>query len=118
MPSHIILVGSYATSVYTLHFDPVASSGPALTLTDKLDVGFHPSWLTRHPHVAADGNKVVFTGLEQSEGRVVVLRFDQNGRGEKLAEVSSEGADPCTEEVIRRSDGRYELVVGNVGPPI
>ena len=62
---HRILVASYTNEIYTLAFDPQA---PSLTLTSTITVGHHPSWITPHP----TDKSIVFTALEQSEGKIVV----------------------------------------------
>ncbi|TFY63937.1 hypothetical protein EVG20_g6120 [Dentipellis fragilis] len=84
-----ILVASYTDAVYTLAFD---SSRSSLELVSSTTVGYHPSWITPHPHEPS----VVFTGLEQENGRVVVLKYDANGVGTILGEISSGGKDPAS----------------------
>jgi len=99
-----ILVGSYTNDVYTLKFDPDASS---LTLASSVEVGFHPSWITPHPKDAS----IVFAGLEQPDGKIVSVKFDGEGRGTLLGGVPSGGADPCS--LLAVGD---EVLVGNVCP--
>lgn len=84
-----IYVGSYTNEIYTLAFDPDA---PSLSLASTLTVGFHPSWLAAHP----SDPSIVFAGIEQTEGEIVVVKFDEGGRGSLLGRVSSGGASPCT----------------------
>lgn len=99
-----IYVGSYTHEIYTLAFDPDA---PSLTLVDSLTVGFHPSWLTPHP----TDKSIVFAGIEQTDGKIAAVKFDERGHGTLLGSVSSGGGSPCcilaTEE---------ELLIGNVRP--
>ncbi|KAI0701014.1 putative isomerase YbhE [Cerioporus squamosus] len=84
-----ILVASYTNEIYTLAFDPEA---PSLTLTSTVTLGHHPSWITPHP----TDKTVVFTALEQSEGKIVVLKLDDEGRATVIGEGPSGGADPCS----------------------
>ncbi|KAG5644309.1 hypothetical protein DXG03_008727 [Asterophora parasitica] len=86
---HLILTSSYTNEVSTLTFDPEASS---IEVTSSVTVGHHPSWITFYP----EDHSLVFTGLEQTDGKVVALKFDQEGKGEVVAEASSGGADPCS----------------------
>ena len=97
-----ILVASYTNEIYTLAFDPQA---PSLTLTSTITVGHHPSWITPHP----TSKRIVFTALEQSEGKIIVLSVDEEGRLAVFGEGSSGGADPCT--LVALDD---HLLLGNV----
>ena len=99
-----ILVASYTESVFTLAFDPVASS---LEIISSLKVGHRPSWITSHP----GDSFIVFAGLEQTEGRVVVLKYDERGQGKVLGSFSSGGRDPAS--LLATKD---TLFVGNVRP--
>lgn len=99
---HRILVASYTNEIYTLAFDP---SVPSLTLTSALTVGHHPSWITPH----STDKKIVFTALEQSEGKIIVLKLDDEGRAAVVGEGPSGGADPCS---LLALDG--QLLLGNV----
>ena len=101
-----IYVGSYTNEIYTLAFDPEA---PSLTLVSALTVGFHPSWLTAHP----SDPSVVFTGIEQTDGQIVTVKFDKNGQGTILGSVSSGGGSPCNLLAIES-----ELLIGNVCPSV
>ncbi|TFK90252.1 putative isomerase YbhE [Polyporus arcularius HHB13444] len=96
-----ILVASYTNEIYTLAFDP---SVPSLTLTSTLTVGHHPSWITPH----STDKKIVFTALEQSEGKIIVLKLDDEGRAAVVGEGPSGGADPCS---LLALDG--QLLLGN-----
>lgn len=96
-----ILVASYSNDVYSLAFDPDV---PSLTLTSALTVGHHPSWVTPHPRDPS----LIFTGLEQSDGRILAIKYDEHNRGTVVGQISSLGADPCTLVVHER-----ELLVGN-----
>lgn len=69
-----ILVGSYTDEVYTLSFDPASSS---LKVDSSVTVGHHPSWITSHP----DNRSLIFAGLEQSQGKIIALKYDEEGRG-------------------------------------
>lgn len=98
-----ILTASYTDRIETLLFDSEARS---LSITSSLTVGHHPSWITPHP-----GNPAVwFTALEREDGRVVAIEYDEEGKGNIVGEVSSEGAEPCTLVAFKG-----ELLVGNVG---
>jgi len=97
-----ILTATYTDRVETLSFDPDAKS---LSITSSLTVGHHPSWITPHPENPA----IWFTGLEQDDGRVVAIEYDEDGKGKVVGELSSEGADPCT-LVAYKGD----LLIGNV----
>ncbi|KAH8985930.1 hypothetical protein EDB86DRAFT_2956882, partial [Lactarius hatsudake] len=44
-----------------------------LEVTSKIKVGNRPSWLTAHP----DDPTLVFTGLEQSDGITIALKFNE-----------------------------------------
>lgn len=98
-----ILTSTYADRIETLLFDSEARS---LSTASSLTVGHRPSWITPHPE-----NPVIwFTGLEQEEGRVVAIEYDEDGKGTIVGEISSEGAEPCT-LVVYKGD----LLIGNVG---
>ena len=99
-----IYVGSYTDEIYTLAFDP---AGPSLSLVSALTVGFHPSWLARHPLDAS----IIFTGLEETDGKIVAVKYDDKGHGTLLGSVSSGGGSPCN---LVATDS--ELLVGNVRP--
>ena len=99
---HRILVASYTNEIYTLAFDPEA---PSLTLTSTLTVGFHPSWITPHP----TDKTIVFTALEQDDGKLVALKCDEEGRLAVISEGPSGGKDPCS--LVALGD---ELLVANV----
>ncbi|KAF9819552.1 hypothetical protein IEO21_02016 [Rhodonia placenta] len=96
-----ILVGSYANEIYTVSFDPDTSS---ISLVSSITVGYHPSWITPHPTDIS----LVFAGLEQAEGKIVVVRYDEGGKGSLVGEVPSGGADPCT-----LLAAGTELLIGN-----
>lgn len=100
--SYRILVGSYSDQVYTLSFDP---NIPSLSLVSSVTVGHHPSWLTPHPKDLS----LVFAGVEQSDGKIVALKFDDSGKGIIVGELPSGGADPCT--LLATGD---QLLVANV----
>ncbi|PCH35647.1 3-carboxy-cis,cis-mucoante lactonizing enzyme [Wolfiporia cocos MD-104 SS10] len=96
-----ILVGSYTNEIYTVVFDSDAST---LVLESTSTVGYHPSWITPHP----TDRSIVFAGLEQTEGKVVTIKYDELGHGTLIGEVPSGGADPCT-----LLAAGTELLVGN-----
>lgn len=98
-----ILAGSYTNEIYTLNFDPTSSSLISVTATT---VGFHPSWIACHP----DDDSLIFAALEEHEGKVVAVKFGENGEGINLGQSSSGGADPCSLLVTKE-----QLIVGNVG---
>ena len=110
MATYKILVGSYTDSIYTLEFDPAPPGGgtPTLKLVSQVNVGHHPSWIEAHP----SDRSLIFTGLEQADGQIVVVKYDKDGKGHKIDEATcaSGGADPCT--LLVTED---ELIVGNVG---
>lgn len=86
--SYRILVSSNTDFVYTLCFSPATGS---LDLEYQTYTGHHPSWIAPHP-----GDKsLIFTGLEQQEGKIVVLRFD-NGKGIVEKMMTSGGSEPCS----------------------
>ena len=105
-----ILAGSYTDSIHTLEFDPTPSHTPTLKLVSQVNVGHHPSWIDAHP----SDRSLVVTGLEQDDGQIVVVKYDENGKGQKVEEAtcSSGGAAPCTLLVTE-----HEIIVGNVSPP-
>ncbi|KAG6864569.1 hypothetical protein C0991_008612 [Blastosporella zonata] len=86
---HLIFTASYTKEVSTLAFDPEAGS---IALLSTVTVGHHPSWITFYP----GDHSLVFTGLEQADGKAIALKFDEQGNGKIVAEVPSGGADPCT----------------------
>lgn len=88
--AHRILVASYTNDIVTLLFDPAAKT---LSVEASLAVGYRPSWVTPYP----GDNSLIFTGLEQSDGKVVAIKFDyENKKAEVVKEVQSAGADPCS----------------------
>lgn len=97
-----IAVGSYSDQVHFLKFDPEISS---LTVLPSITVGYHPSWLTPHH----SDPSIIYAGIEQSDGRVVTLKLEQDGRVAILADISSGGDSPCT--LLTSQD---ELLIGNV----
>jgi len=96
-----ILAGSYTNEIYTLDFDPSSSSLASVTATT---VGYHPSWIACHP----GDHSLIFAALEEREGKVVAVKFGENGEGIGLGQSSSGGADPCS--VLVTAD---ELIIGN-----
>ncbi|EMD32989.1 hypothetical protein CERSUDRAFT_118417 [Gelatoporia subvermispora B] len=96
-----ILVGSYSNEIYTLAFDPDISS---LTLASSVTVGYHPSWIERHP----GDPSVILAGIEQADGEIVAVKFDRDWRGKVAGRKTSGGSDPCT--ILPLGD---ELVIGN-----
>lgn len=97
-----ILVASYTNSITTLLFDP---SKPSLSVTSSIEVGFHPSWITPHP----GDTSIVFTGLEDTVGKIITLKYDEDGKGTVLGEIESGGDSPAS---LLAVDGT--LLVGNV----
>lgn len=97
-----ILTATYTDRIETLLFDAEAKS---LSITSSLTAGHRPSWITPHP----ENPGIWFTALEQEDGRVVAIKYDKDGKGSIVEEVSSEGAEPCT---LVAYDGN--LLVGNV----
>ncbi|KAI0090803.1 putative isomerase YbhE [Irpex rosettiformis] len=96
-----IYVGSYTNELTALQFDSGTSS---LTILSSVTVGYHPSWLTPLP----SDRTVIFTGLEQSDGKIVTVKYDEKGQALLLGTVPSGGADPCA----LLADGD-ELLIGN-----
>ncbi len=97
-----LLVSSYTDAIYTISFDSEAGTVEVVSTTR---VGHHPSWVTPHP----DDPSLVFAGLEQAEGVVLAIKFDDKGEGNVAGRVSSGGADPCS--LLATKD---ELLVANV----
>ena len=103
---HRLLVASYTNSVYTLEYDPSKPSDSAIAITSRIDVGFHPSWLAKHP----SDPSLIFTALEQAEGRLLVLKYDvMSGKGAVVSDVPSGGHSPCTVLALEN-----EIFTGNV----
>ena len=101
-----IVVGSYNDSVYTLTFDGSKSGADALSLSSTLPVGYHPSWVEKHP----SDPSLVFTVLEQPEGLLLALRYDvQAGTGKVIASIPTGGHSPCSILVMEE-----DILVGNV----
>ncbi|KAF8874068.1 putative isomerase YbhE [Mucidula mucida] len=112
-----ILVASYSNSIYTLEFDPVARS---LARIASIEVGHHPSWITFHPK----DRSLVFTGLEQADGKILALKYNAQGEGRVVAEAPSGGADPCslhaTDDdllIANYSSGRVSVLPISVDAP-
>jgi 6-phosphogluconolactonase (cycloisomerase 2 family) len=101
-----IYVGSYSSEIYALEFNPQAAS---LTLLSTITVGHHPSWITSHP----SDPTFIFTALEQSDGKIIALKYDKKGQGKIVTTVPSGGADPCV--LFAKDD---ELLIGNVSDRI
>ncbi|KAF8959201.1 Lactonase, 7-bladed beta-propeller-domain-containing protein [Flammula alnicola] len=89
-----ILVASYTSDITTLSFDPATAS---LKEISSITVGHHPSWISSHPAHPS----LVWTGLEQSDGKILTLRYDENGKGRVVSETSSAGKDPCSLLVLK-----------------
>ena len=88
-----ILVASYTNDIVTLEFD---SDNGTLERTSSTTVGHRPSWIEGHP----TNPGILYTGLEQSDGKILALRFEHYGRkGEIVSEISSHGEDPCSVHV-------------------
>lgn len=101
-----VLTATYTDRIETLLFDSEAKS---LSVASSLTVGYHPSWITPHP----ENPSIWFTGLEQEDGRVVAIKYDDEGKGRVVGELSSEGAEPCTLAAYKG-----DLLVGNVSSPL
>ncbi|KAF7356670.1 3-carboxy-cis,cis-mucoante lactonizing enzyme [Mycena venus] len=84
-----ILVASYTHCIQSLVFDASAST---LTTHSVVEVGFHPSWIEFHP----SDRSLVFAALEQAEGKIVAVKYDESGNGTVVADAPSGGADPCS----------------------
>ncbi|KAF8627761.1 hypothetical protein AX17_006126 [Amanita inopinata Kibby_2008] len=84
-----ILASSYTDYIYLLSFDPVTGS---LTVESTTKVGRHPSWITSYP----GDNSLIYAGLEQENGRIVVLKYDGDGKGTVVEDITSGGRDPCS----------------------
>ena len=84
-----ILTSTYTNDVVTLGFDHEAGT---LNVLSSVTVGYHPSWITFYP----GDHSLVFAGLEQADGRVIALKYDQEGKGSVVATASSQGAAPCS----------------------
>ena len=99
--AHHILVASEASSITTLYF----SAKGSLEISSDIIVGPRPTWLTSHKSHPG----MVFTGLEESDGKVVALRYDEQGEGEVISEASSGGQGPCS--LLATRD---EILIANV----
>ena len=97
-----IYVGSYTNEISTLSFDSEASK---LAVTSSINVGHHPSWITPHPK----DSTLIFTGLEQDDGQILAIKFDQKGHGVVVGRAPSAGRDPCN---LLATDS--ELFIANV----
>ena len=102
MMCYRILVASYSDGLTSLVFDP---KGPTLKVISEIKVGNRPSWLTAHP----DDPTLVFTGLEQSDGIIVALKFNEDGNAAVVGRIPSGGEDPAS--LLATTD---TLLVGNV----
>lgn len=105
-PAHRIYVGSYTDAIYTLEFhpSPPGSDSPTLALLGKTHVGQNPSWIAQHP----SDNSLVFTGLEQENGEIAVIKYGEEAEGAVVARARSGGSDPCS--LLATED---ELLIGN-----
>ena len=109
--THHIVVSSYSSSLATVAFtEPTASSTGSLSVVSSTEVGFHPSWAVGHPL----DKSLVFTGLEEMEGKIVVLKYDAQGKGTIVAE-SEKGTASCPCHLIIDEEGT-ELIVANYIP--
>lgn len=97
-----ILVASNTDRITSLFFDPY---GPTLNVTSEIVVGPHPTWITGHPA----NPSLAFTGLEQQDGIVVALKFDDTAKGTIVEQIPSGGASPAS--LLATTDA---LFVGNV----
>jgi hypothetical protein len=102
MTGHRVLVASYSDRITSLLFDP---NGPTLIATSEITVGTRPSWLTAHP----TDPSLVFTGLEQTEGVAVALKYDNSGIGNIVGQIPSGGAEPVSLLATANT-----LLIGNV----
>ncbi|KAJ6621404.1 Lactonase, 7-bladed beta-propeller-domain-containing protein [Mycena sp. CBHHK59/15] len=75
--------------VCSLVFDASAST---LTCHSSVEVGFHPSWIEFY----TSDHSLVFAGLEQKEGKIVAIKYNDSGHGSVVGETPSGGADPCS----------------------
>ncbi|KAF8805190.1 putative isomerase YbhE [Phlegmacium glaucopus] len=96
-----ILVGSYSNDITTLAFDSITET---LQVVSSLTVGHHPSWITSHDAHPS----LVWTGLEQSEGKILALSHDKQGNCKVVSETSSAGSDPCFIWAAK-----HELIIAN-----
>ena len=85
-----ILVGSHTYNVYTLHFSP-SSDSDALKVVSRTNIGYHPTYLVRHPTV----KDRVITTIEQEAGELAVLKVDYNGAVQVVQKVGCGGLYPC-----------------------
>ena len=97
-----ILVASNTDRITSIFFDPY---GPTLNVTSEIIVGPHPTWITGHP----TNPSLAFTGLEQQDGVIVVLTFDDTAKGTIVGQIPSGGASPAS--LLATTDA---LFVGNV----
>ena len=101
MVNHI-LVGSYSNDITTLAFD---STTKTLKVASSLTVGHHPSWIASHDAHPS----LVWTGLEQSDGKILALSLGERGTCRVISETSSAGSDPCFLWATKD-----ELIIANV----
>lgn len=99
-----ILVASNTNRITSLFFDPY---GPTLNVTSEIVVGSYPMSIIGHPN----NPSLAFTGLEQEDGVVVALTFDETGNGTIVGEIPSGGAIPGSLLATMEA-----LFVGNVSP--
>lgn len=100
--SHRIIAGSFTDEIYSLDFDP---SSMSLTFVAAATVGHSPSWIICHP----DDHSLIFAVSAKPEGKVVAVKFDENGKGKIVGQSLSGGAGPCS--LLAATD---ELIVANV----
>jgi hypothetical protein len=82
-----ILVASNTTRITSLLFNPYGQYGATLNVTSKTVVGTQPMWITGHP----TNPSLAFTGLEQSDGMAIALKYDHTGNGSIVGEIPSGG---------------------------
>lgn len=100
------VVASYTDALHTLAFDPSKPADSALAHISSTTVGRHPSWVEGHP----SDRTLLFTGLEQTDGQLLVLRYDpESGEGKVIEKVASGGSDPAHIFVDEN-----QVLVGNV----
>ena len=104
-----ILVGSYTDSLYVVTFKTAGENDggkSTLTLSSRIPVGHHPSWVAKHP----TDSSVVFTVLEKPDGQLISLKLDLETLGGSItATAPTSGADPCTILIAEQ-----EVIVANV----
>jgi 6-phosphogluconolactonase (cycloisomerase 2 family) len=99
-----ILVGGYTDAVSILSFDP-NSSPPSLKLDSVTKTGNSPSWVSKHP----SRNDLALAAIEGPDGKLTLLKLQENGAAEVIQTILTKGGSPCHIEWTEN-----EVIVSNV----